>query len=516
MKKLLTIILSVLIYVSTVGQTPKSPTITGISSESGKVMLFFTHSNTSAVGFIIYYKNYNNQWVNYDTLFQYIGSYTFNKPFKIDGTDTYFDPNKTVLHFAIEAFFQSNPNIVSSDNIKPTSKGMANIVMKADFDSCNRAIILSWNKQDVNFVSKKPFFIYQSGNTNPLATKDTSVSKMSLPDPNGESSFIRFFEVDKKEYSFYMQQFGENNINSVSNILTYTPPVPKLPDNIYAQSLEPNSNGFDISFKIDSSSEYRSFTLESSKNPNAANGGGFTEVEKNILLPEGSNILTYSYVSDTTIKNIFFRLACKTECKTFYTSEVLTNLNLRTYALYDSILLNWDAYTISTARDIVYDVYRIRLINGETLIEKLKDSYSTTVYAENVADIPELQVKEDLTYYIVARDKNDNNFLIKSNQSTTKAQIRFDVFTGFTPNGDGKNDEFKPNLGSLIPKSYTMIIIDRWGNKIFETTDKNKGWNGKVKSGTKAPDGVYLYYIKIIGTDGSVTEKSGYFNMVIP
>ena len=46
-----------------------------------------------------------------------------------------------------------------------------------------------------------------------------------------------------------------------------------------------------------------------------------------------------------------------------------------------------------------------------------------------------------------------------------------------------------------------MCIRDsynRWGERIFETTDVNKGWNGTGKDGEFiAPNGVYVYSIQM-------------------
>jgi gliding motility-associated-like protein len=47
----------------------------------------------------------------------------------------------------------------------------------------------------------------------------------------------------------------------------------------------------------------------------------------------------------------------------------------------------------------------------------------------------------------------------------------------FTPNNDGKNDVFKPMLFGRIIK-FHFAIFNRWGQKVFETTDINKGWMG--------------------------------------
>jgi gliding motility-associated-like protein len=71
------------------------------------------------------------------------------------------------------------------------------------------------------------------------------------------------------------------------------------------------------------------------------------------------------------------------------------------------------------------------------------------------------------------------------------------VPNGFTPNGDGVNDDIKPlfiNLKSY--KNYVFYIYNRWGEKVFETNDIKKGWDGKYKN-SLAELGTYFYYLKI-------------------
>lgn len=74
-----------------------------------------------------------------------------------------------------------------------------------------------------------------------------------------------------------------------------------------------------------------------------------------------------------------------------------------------------------------------------------------------------------------------------------KDEIAFYVPNSFTPDGNGLNDEFLPmgyNVGT-----YTMTIFNRWGEVVFEGSDK-KPWNGKYKDTTEpAPMGNYVYRI---------------------
>jgi len=67
----------------------------------------------------------------------------------------------------------------------------------------------------------------------------------------------------------------------------------------------------------------------------------------------------------------------------------------------------------------------------------------------------------------------------------------------FTPNGDGINDFFKLiNFPELT--SFHIWIFDRWGNKVYESTDPDFQWNGlDGYAGNKSPNtGVFSYAIE--------------------
>ncbi len=66
----------------------------------------------------------------------------------------------------------------------------------------------------------------------------------------------------------------------------------------------------------------------------------------------------------------------------------------------------------------------------------------------------------------------------------------------FTPNGDGVNDEFRVAYRSL--KTYRIDIFDRWGRKVYSSTNPGHGWDGRIGRGEASP-GVYFYVIKAQG-----------------
>ncbi len=83
---------------------------------------------------------------------------------------------------------------------------------------------------------------------------------------------------------------------------------------------------------------------------------------------------------------------------------------------------------------------------------------------------------------------------------------------GFTPNGDGKNDYFRPLIGAQIT-NYRMQIWSRWGQLVFETKENGKGWNGKY-NGEVQPNGAYIYFFSFIDPDGVPVVKKGTFVLI--
>jgi gliding motility-associated-like protein len=78
----------------------------------------------------------------------------------------------------------------------------------------------------------------------------------------------------------------------------------------------------------------------------------------------------------------------------------------------------------------------------------------------------------------------------------------------FSPNGDGNNDEFCIQGLSKCISSFEISIFNRWGEKIYSSTEANFCWDGKYK-GVSLDPGVFVYYLKAIYIDNSELTKKG-------
>jgi gliding motility-associated-like protein len=83
--------------------------------------------------------------------------------------------------------------------------------------------------------------------------------------------------------------------------------------------------------------------------------------------------------------------------------------------------------------------------------------------------------------------------------------------TGFTPNNDGVNDEI--HLHGRGIDYFTLKIFDRIGEKVFETSDLEKGWNGRYL-GLPMNNGVFVYTLNITFCNGENVKQHGDITLV--
>lgn len=81
-----------------------------------------------------------------------------------------------------------------------------------------------------------------------------------------------------------------------------------------------------------------------------------------------------------------------------------------------------------------------------------------------------------------------------------------------TPNGDGTNDFFRIFASPGTVTDYTLLIFNRWGQKVFESTDPLEGWEG-TKNGTPQNMDTYLYVAKY-RLNGAEMEDDGQFSLI--
>ncbi|MCX7861709.1 MAG: gliding motility-associated C-terminal domain-containing protein [Bacteroidales bacterium] len=82
--------------------------------------------------------------------------------------------------------------------------------------------------------------------------------------------------------------------------------------------------------------------------------------------------------------------------------------------------------------------------------------------------------------------------------------------TAFSPDNDGKNEVWRVYATNINFETFHLIVYDRWGEVIFETTNIEKVWDGRIKGGSEiVPPGTYTWMAKFKDNNDQLRIKTG-------
>ena len=214
-------------------------------------------------------------------------------------------------------------------------------------------------------------------------------------------------------------------------------------------------------------------------------------------------------------------------------------------------------YTLSThnSRDTLTDLpsgfYQAKITDGnncETETSFTIDSFPLPVISYIVS--PETCNQKDGTITVMVTSASPNNLLYEWMGLSDTSNILTDLATGtytvkvmdsfceataiipvphidcpqvnttlrvyipntFSPNGDNLNDTWKPILSEYSAEGYNLTLYDRWGQRIFHTTDPNASWDGTINGKHAQNNTVYSYCLRVRDLGG---KEFGYVGVVI-
>jgi gliding motility-associated-like protein len=71
-----------------------------------------------------------------------------------------------------------------------------------------------------------------------------------------------------------------------------------------------------------------------------------------------------------------------------------------------------------------------------------------------------------------------------------------------------------PDGKGIDPNNFHLLIYDRWGEKVFETTDLEQGWDGRIKGGKIGENAVYSWLVIYKNTQGVEQQEVGIVTLI--
>ena len=421
------------------------------------------------------------------------------------------DPRKTSVGYVVAAINRSRPDglvLTSNEAFRHHSMQLTNI-----YDSCRSEIMLRWFPYQGWRAYDEPFRPFEKYRIMYIS-EDSAMPGIELGTRTHwtDTTFlIENVEVNKL-HTFYIEA-----VRSVDGVISQSfaserrTDMPTMPSQVTALSTIYNSDGHaEISFRLDPNPEItgaRKYLFSGSSNPASA------------PVP----IAEYYILNDTSLtdpqrqrRTFYYKLDAMHICQG-RPHEASSNtataiwLSIQQNGLKNN--LRWDNYLEWDNSDARYEIYRKIGDDGlEQVVETVTQPQLTTF----LDDLTGLGIEEITCYWIratpTARPYSDEYGL--SNIVCIKPESEIRIPTAFIPASSGLNAEYKPTF-TFPPEEYLFLIYDRNGALVFETRNHEDGWNGKLRNGNTANEGVYTYFIRFKTAVGKVVEKRGTLMLLI-
>jgi gliding motility-associated-like protein len=223
---------------------------------------------------------------------------------------------------------------------------------------------------------------------------------------------------------------------------------------------------------------------------------------------------TVSLGNDTTLcEGVSYQLNAITNTPVTYTWQ--NNSTSASYVVQNAgtywvrVLLNGcaNADTVNIAYKLkpVFDLGGDTMIcKGQPFLLQPRVDGNVTYKWQNGSTAPAFTVPGAGTYAVTVTNECGE----KSDQiAITEGLCVLIMPNAFSPNHDGVNDVFRIKHPWYI-KEFHLVIFNRWGEKVFETSDPYRGWDGNFKTQAQ-PTGAYVWAITLTDKDGQKESSKG-------
>ena len=373
------------------------------------------------------------------------------------------------------------------------------------YDSCEKEIEMTWTPYQgwgTDLVRYEIFVSIDNESYILIDSVDNDVTQYTYPDIE-----------DNRRYCYFIKAIRNDGTGSFSNVACKQIRHPLHPQWINAEQASAlGEDQVSMDFYIEESGEVTSFQLYKSDNP------GMPPFPYEIITDVSGPTLSYTDNVVSTEKQYKYQLYSLDVCnKPVVASNITGNIVLQANSVSLQAFLSWTPYTDYEAGVKSYQIWRITNMGDPVQVNEV--DAADTSFTDNLDFVTGSDVEDEICYYVVAEEndgvsRGEKGFS-QSNTSCISVTPKILMPNAFTPNDDGRNDIIKPVL-TFIPQKYIFQVFDRWGSRIFETTDSEIGWDGSVNGGGKASEGVYIYYILLTTTKGIEVEQRGEITLFYP
>jgi gliding motility-associated-like protein len=384
------------------------------------------------------------------------------------------------------------------------SNNDSTIHLAAEFDSCSASMKLIWNDYNTWRGNIARYEIYTS-------TDGTSYQLYNTLLEGTNEITMNDIEADRL-YRIYVLAFRQNtNDSSSSNRVDIDTRMAINPAYIHSDYGTVTNEHPLVKFSVDPVSELSNYILLRSVSP----AGPFDSVTNLLTIDKSVEYIDPVSALD---RPYYYKLKAINNCRqdVRISENTASTIFLQAAAEGTTGILNWTAYQ-NWLRGVAS--YRIQRKFQGMEFEEIASVHDLIFEDNSMNNLVNNNIGSEVCYRIVAIEGAGNPYLLQSSSTSNEICVNFPVnihfdFNAFVP-GSAENNTFGPTL-DFIPKTFSFKIFNRWGTKVFESTEPlNPRWNGYYL-GSAVPEGVYRYQLEYQNENGNQVVMHGNVTVVYP
>ncbi|MFL5763765.1 MAG: gliding motility-associated C-terminal domain-containing protein [Bacteroidia bacterium] len=469
---------------------PATPVIDTLSvDDSNNAILNWSQNTAPDVAAYIIFQNNGSIWIPIDTLYGITNtSYNYSGSNADLGSEQY----------CIAAFD-------TCGNISPQGPSKYSIYLTSSPDICSRSVNLSWTAYPAIGSGLAGYRIYRStiGFSGPYTLIGTVGPTVLTYNSAGlAASTTYYFKVEAFDASG-SRTASSNRISFYSAV-----PVPPLFSYLRKVSvLDPDR--VDVTCHIDVAASTLQYKIMRSYDTISAN-----YIQVGTVPSSASSPVFFSDLTAKTDKFSYYYKVINVDSCGYDGLETNIGRTILLTAISNSTdlvnNLTWNDYEDWLGNVTSYNIYRgVDGVMDPTPIANVPfTGTGINTYTDDISMI--LQGQGVFNYYVEAIEGMGNPYGFSDHSLSNIAEAYQDPMV-FIPNAfkpSGLNNVFIPVTTYVDLKEYEFDIFNRWGEKIFTSTDVDKGWDGTYK-GNKAQFGVYVYVLRFKTSKGEYLEFKG-------
>ena len=310
------------------------------------------------------------------------------------------------------------------------------------------------------------------------------------------------------DYCFAIRAVRADGVESFSNIACIFASAPSQPSYNYLQVATVTGDNVVLRHHIDNTVPITEIAIERKNKLNVFEEIARIPITSNTLtyVDDSTNVHTQSYTYRARVIDSCGNLgALSNEAQTIFLEIQVDDVAKLAY-------LNWKAYREFDGSITAYNIYRgiDGIFNGAPIASAASNQLS---YED---DMNTIISSGKICYYIEALEATNTfgfNEISRSNEECIVLPPLIYIPNAFMP--DGINKIFLPILSDFDASDYNFVILNRWGQTMFQTNLYDEGWDGIIPATNReAEPGSYLYMVSVKDANGVEVMVRGHVTLL--